>query len=349
MKTTTFFSLFLAGMILQGCAGGSIPGDGDESLDGADDIEASDRDQDPAPAAEAVDAKIATVDVPGGQVIFVDEGLTEPGAGIAFWELGGADLSYLLDVENATALEIYMALAPEAVVPERLVEHHAEVSRRVGGVPARPRRFVLPSLMPEHQALTNEGLNDNGSGSNCWGWGGTNNAYSVVTGYQSFSLATFQSNFNTQYSQITGSAVSQGTDSATSYFPELGDSLGPTTAGHERAMAFCLSEANPVGGDGDCTNNRGKALVTVRRTNDAAYENFVNADSILLDHFGHGGRFRSNYTNSGGGARKYDLFVEWQTHAVEGGQSIHDVCADQLVLAWRSKQDLGGPGGFESP
>src|SRR5262249_14271559 len=104
-----------------------------------------------------VDAKIATLNVPGGQIVFVDEGLTEPGGGIAFWEIGNADLSYLLDEQNATALEVYMALTPPGTpIPERLIEHHAEVARRVGGIAAEPRRFAIPFVLPEHSSFTNE-------------------------------------------------------------------------------------------------------------------------------------------------------------------------------------------------
>lgn len=348
MKTTTFFSLCLAGMLLQGCAESTDPIGEDEiaDSDAGDDVDQGGEARPTPAASEDVDAKIATIDVPGGQVIFVDEGLTEPGGGIAFWELGDVNLSYLLDDQNATALEIFLALTPEGTpVPERLVEHHAEVARRVGGIAPQPRHFVLPAWAPEVWGLTNEGLNDGNSDSDrdCWGWAGTSSTYSATKGYQSFNYGSFQTNFNDQYSQISGANVSSGTDDANSYFADFGDFLGPTSAGHERAMAFCLSKAIDVEGSGidqACSTNRGSAKVFVTRTTDSTYANYVTADIINLTNFGHGGRFRSNYTNSGGGARKYALQVEWPLQASEDGQ-INLYCVDELFLAWRSKLILG--------
>ncbi|MEZ4308695.1 MAG: hypothetical protein R3F14_11695 [Polyangiaceae bacterium] len=348
MRTVTFYSFCLVGMLLQGCVESAGPIGEDEIADSDIDIDVGQGDEARhGPAANKdIDAKIATIDLPGGQVIFVDEGLTEPGGGIAFWELGNVNLSFLLNDQNATALEIYLALTPEGTpVPERLVEHHAEVATRVGGILPQPRHLVIPAWAPEGWSLTNEGLNDGGSSNDrdCWGWAGTGNTYSATKGYQSFNYSSFQSNFNDQYSQIAGPNVSSGTDVDNSYNADFGDFLGPTAAGHERAMAFCLSKAIDVGAfglDQDCATNRGSAKVFVVRTTDSAYQSYVTADIITLTNFGHGGRFRSNYTNSGGGARKYALQVEWPVQSSEGSQ-INLSCVDELFLAWRSKWILG--------
>lgn len=335
MKAITGISMCLVGVLLQGCVG--APG-----VDDALDDEAVEIDAPRAPSSElpeAVDAKIATVDLPGGQVIFVDEGLTVPGDGIAFWELGDADLSYLLDHENATALEVFLALTPPGTpAPARLVEHHAEVARRVGGIPAEPRRFVAPLALPEHNAFTNEALDTYGSETDkdCWAWAGTTSPYSTTYGYQSFDQASFQSNFNT-YSQLSGGTTS-GLTAVQSDFPTY---AGPTAAGHRRAMAFCLSRAIPIDTrslGSDCYFNRGSALIFVKRTTDSSYSTYVTADSISLTAFGQGARFRSNYTNSGGGARKYRADIEWPTLPEEdayGDVSLY--CLDELVAAWRSQ------------
>lgn len=352
MKSTIFVSLCVAGALLQGCTAGVEPGGLDiDGQDITDDAVGSDPSS--AQADDEIDAKIATLDVPGGQVVFIDEGLTEPGGGIAFWEVGDVDLSYLLDGLNGTALEVFLALAPEGTPPpRRLVEHHREVASRVGGIPAEPRRFAAAFALPEHVSLTNEGLNDGNSDTDrdCWAWAGTSSPYSSNLGYQSFDYSDFQDNFNTQYSQISGTFVTSGLSTAMS---NASDSsvLGPTSAGHERAMAFCLSKAVNTEGGGslasNCQNNVGRARVFVERTTDSTYTNWSTADSILLTSFGQGGRFRSNYTNSGGAARKYRIYVEWQTLISEGG-SGNLFCKDQIVLAWRSRQDVLGPGGFES-
>ncbi|MEZ4300735.1 MAG: hypothetical protein R3B70_37720, partial [Polyangiaceae bacterium] len=111
--------------------------------------------------------------------------------------------------------------------------------------------------------------------------------------------------------------------------------LGPTAAGHERAMAFCLSKAMPANPQdslyNECYGNEGRAQVVVSRTTDSTYQSYSTADSITLESFGHGGRFRSNYTNSGGGARKYKISVLWLARTEAPG------CLDEIVLAWRSK------------
>jgi hypothetical protein len=348
MKTISFISLCLAGALLHGCAespstidGGAAEGD----MGGAGELENGAPEAAPA---SFVDAKIATLAVPGGEIVFVDEGLTEAGGGIAFWELGDTGLSYLLDDSNATALEVFLALAPEGTpVPERLVEHHAEASRRAAGSAAAPRRLAVPPLLFGALAITNEGLNDGNSDADkdCWGWAGTSNPYASNYGYQGFDYLDFQANFNSEYSQIpSGAHVSGGVQQRQSNVPGVG---GPTAAGHERAMAFCLSKAVKLATDQSlsesCSTNQGRVRVHVERTTDAAYSNWVAADSILLESFGQGGRFRSNYTNSGGGARKYMLFLEWQTVAAEGG-SNNSLCADELAITWRSKLDTNAPG-----
>jgi hypothetical protein len=348
MKTTTFISICLAGVLFQGCTESAMTGQ-DEIECTMDDTETSEESGTGASTARRiVDAKIATLVVPGGQVVLVDEGLTEAGGGIAFWELGDADLSYLLDERNATALEVFLALAPEATpVPERLIQHHREVARRVAGVSAEPRRLTIPSLLPQGSYFTNQGLNDGGSDNDkdCWGWAGPSSPYAGNHGYQSFDYSDFQDNFNAEYSQISGANVSGGLQAVQSNVPGV---AGPTAAGHERAMAFCLSKAvSTYQGEsvGEvCATNQGRVNVFVERTTDATYSTYVTADSILLTSFGQGGRFRSNYTNSGGGARKYRLYLEWQTVVAEGG-SNNLGCADELVLAWRSKLNSGAPGG----
>jgi len=342
VKTTKLIPFLFVGALLQGCMVDSTPIDDGASSDGMD-INGAIQDDAPRSAASAseleVDAKIATVNVPGGQIIFVDEGMTEPGGGIAFWEMGGADLSHLLDDENATALEVFLAITPEGTpVPERLLEHHAEVMKRVPGITAEPRRLAVPFVMPKYVGLTNESLNDGNSfnDEDCWAWAGTSTPYHTNYGYQSFDLTSFQSNFNSQYSQISGALVSSGVDSDLSQSLTTGF-LGPTAAGHERAMAFCLSKAQylDISLERDCSSNRGSAKVFVKRTTDANYSLWVTADIITLTDFGQGGRFRSNYTNSGG-ARKYALEVEWPTIGNEPSW-INSVCKDELVLAWRSK------------
>jgi hypothetical protein len=351
MKTTTFISLCLAGALLQGCVEGTDPIESDAVESDVDEADVLREDGPGSAPASRVDAKIATLVVPGGQVVFVDEGLTEEGGGISFWELGDADLSYLLDDRNATALEVFLALTPEGTpVPERLLEHHAEVARRMAGISLEPRRIALPDLLAGVSYLTNDGLDDDGSASakDCWGWGGPG-VYEVNFGNQGFDALDFQAGFNSGYSQISGAAISDGLQEHQSNVPAVG---GPTAAGHERAMAFCLSRAVSIsqgeGVEDVCTTNQGRVRVFVERTTDAAYSNWVSADSILLTAFGHGGRFRSNYTNSGGGARKYRLILEWQTVIAEGG-SNNLSCADKLAVAWRSKVTSGGftgPGGL---
>ncbi|MEZ4314917.1 MAG: hypothetical protein R3F14_43440 [Polyangiaceae bacterium] len=339
MKATTCLSLLFVGALLQGCVQGSSTTDIDDLSDDAADVEeietAAPRSAVPAPES-VVDAKIARVAVPGGEIVFVDEALTEPGGGISFWELGDADLSYLLDDQNATAAEVFIALTPEGTpVPARLVEHHAEVARRVGGIPAQPRRLAVPLSLGEYTALTNQGLTDGGSETDkdCWAWAGTTNPYSTAYGYQSFNQTTFRDNFYSQYSQISGANVSGNVESANSLHEE--SELGPTAAGHERAMAFCLSKAMPANPQdslyNECYGNEGRAQVVVSRTTDSTYQSYSTADSITLESFGHGGRFRSNYTNSGGGARKYKISVLWLARTEAPG------CLDEIVLAWRSK------------
>ncbi|HEU4409631.1 MAG TPA: hypothetical protein VFS43_30530 [Polyangiaceae bacterium] len=348
MKTIGFISLCLAGALLQACteSPSTLDGDAAESTLGeAGELENGGPEAAPA---STVNAKIATLVVPGGEIVFVDEGLTEPGGGIAFWELGDTDLSSLLDDSNATALEVFLALAPEGTpVPRRLVEHHAEVSRRVAGIAAEPRHLAAPPRLFGALAVTNEGLNDGNSDANrdCWAWAGTSNPYASNYGYQGFDYLEFQANFNSQYSQIaSGAHVSGGLQQRQSNVPGVG---GPTAAGHERAMAFCLSKAVKLSSheslSESCQANQGRVMVHVERTTDAAYNDWVAADSILLEGFGHGGRFRSNYTNSGGGARKYRLVLEWQTLIAEGG-SNNLLCADELAITWRSKLDTNAPG-----
>ncbi len=336
--------------MFQGCVQGTHPGESDPT----DEEEAVEQDpsiETPTAAAQSVDAKILTLNVPGGQVIFVDEGLTEPGGGIAFWEVGNANLSTLLDDQNATALEVFLALSPEGTEPpQRLVEHHAEVSRRVREVPAEPRRLAAALALPAHQSFVNDSLGSDGSSTDkdCWAWAGTTNPYSSHYGYQSFDYTDFQDNFNSSYSQLSALGSTSGLEEAESGW---GTSfIGLTSAGHQRAMAFCLSKAIPIDTlegtlnqrlASDCFQNYGAADVTVVRTTNSNFDVFVAADSISLTAFGQGGRFRSNFTNSGGGSRKYALQVEWKTVPGEG---ISGVCLDEIVVAWRSRYTAGGGG-----
>lgn len=348
MKSTTLISLCLAGMLLQGCAEGpgqpDSPGFEDDTAED-DTLQDGESQARPSAAKADVDAKIATVNVPGGQIVFVDEGLTEPGGGIAFWEMGDADLSYLLDDQDATALEVFLAITPEGTeVPERLVEHHAQVARRVPGISAEPRRLAVPLALPQGSSFSNQALTDGGSSSDrdCWAWAGTSTPYASNYGYQNFDYDEFQSNFNSQYSQISGALVSSGMDVVMGH---LTQGAGTTAAGHSRAMAFCLSKAIPWESNilaNDCSGNQGSVKVFVKRTTDSAYQSWVTADTITLDKFGMGGRFRSNYTNSGG-ARKYSLELEWPVLSSQGeSSSINLHCRDELVVAWRSQWSLGG-------
>lgn len=334
MKAIFGASVCLVGALLQGCVGAQGVDDGVEDDVAEDGVPGASQSAGPA----EIDAKIAVVDVAGGQVAFVDEGLTEPGAGIAFWEIGNVDLSYLLDEENATALEVFLAITPEGTAPpRRLVEHHAEVARRVGGIPAEPRRFLAGLSLPEHTSLTNEGLGDYGSDTdkNCWGWAGTTSAYSSNYGYRGFVYPDYQSAFNT-YSQIpSGINTTSGMDIMDVNPVAAEATFATTSAGHERAIAACLSKAVTFDGSsylGTCYSNTGHVNIEVSRTTDSAYSNWVVADSIHLDAFGHGARFRSNYTNSGGGARKYRMFGHWPY-----AQGDDLACGDEVVAAWRSR------------
>ncbi|MDC0747583.1 hypothetical protein [Polyangium mundeleinium] len=286
-----------------------------------------------APESAPVDTTIATLELSGGKVVFVDEG-----DGVAFFEVGNVDLTSLLEDQKASALEVFLALAPEGTpAPTRLVEHHAEVVARTGTVPAVPRKLAPMFVMPEVQSLTNDPLTS--AGPNCWGWGGSG-TYTDETGLSGFSLSSFQSGFKDSYSQITGNAfqVSNGATLVSS--PEANGSSPPvsTSMGHERAMAFCASQAIPNAGS--CDDNRIEALVYVQHTNESGTNVF--AGSVTLYDFGEGARFRSNYTNSGGVARRYTATVTFSATDYENLHGVNPTwCQDQVAVVWRSKHTGG--------
>ncbi|MDF2695189.1 MAG: hypothetical protein K0S65_3572, partial [Labilithrix sp.] len=60
---------------------------------------------------------LAVVPYGNGKIVFIDEGRVIPGAGISFVEIGDVDISDLLDVQDATALEVFLALSPKGVMP----------------------------------------------------------------------------------------------------------------------------------------------------------------------------------------------------------------------------------------
>ncbi|MDC3953906.1 hypothetical protein [Polyangium jinanense] len=286
-----------------------------------------------APESAQVDGKIATLELSSGKVIFVDEG-----DGVGFWEIGNVDLSSLLHEQNASALEVFLALAPEGTpVPSRLVEHHAEVVARTGTVPAEPRKLAPMFVMPAVQNLTNEPFDYHNSGLNCWGWAGTLDDYNASTGYSSFTIGTFQSSFNAD-SQITGNAI-QVLKGATTLLslPDNGGGV-ETSWGHEREMAICASKAVPFGQPGSCDGNGVFVSVTVQCTDEAG--TFVGVDTIDLEAFGVGARFRSNATNTGGRARKYRIQA---TFNAENDTSVTAAteCQDQAAVVWRSKHTGG--------
>ena len=290
-----------------------------------------------APESAPVDTTIATLEVAGGKVMFVDEG-----DGVAFFEVGNVDLTSLLEDQKASALEVFLALAPEGTpAPTRLVEHHAEVVARTGTVPAVPRKLAPMFVMPEVHSLTNDPLHN--AGPDCWGWGGAG-TYDAATGYSSFNLSTFQTNFKSTYSEITGPAPTISNGSGTmSSINALGGNGGSvtTSVGHERAMAFCASKAVLYDANGNCSNNRIEALVYVERTNESGGNVYVA--HIYLEQFGEGARFRSNHTNSSGGARRYTATITFSPTTYEDLHG-HDFgwCQDQVAVVWRSKHTGGG-------
>ncbi|MDI3287956.1 hypothetical protein [Polyangium sp. 15x6] len=288
-----------------------------------------------APASAQVDGKIATLELSGGKVIFVDEG-----DGVGFWEIGNVDLSSLLHEQNASALEVFLALAPEGTpVPSRLVEHHAEVAARTGTVPAEPRKLAPTFVMPELAYLTNEPFDYHGSGLNCWGWGGTLSDYNASTGYDSFDLATFRSSFIAD-SQITGTVAAVSNGSGTLYSTSAGGGgWFDTSWSHEREMAICASKAIPYGQPGSCDGNGVFVNVTVQRTDDAV--TFVGVDTLDLEAFGVGARFRSNATNTGSRARKYRIQATFNAEN-DTSPTADTECQDQAAVVWRSKHTGGG-------
>lgn len=340
MKTITILPALLLGCLLSGCALAPVE---DESV--AATSPGDDSSETVAESPQAIDAKIATLDVPGGQVIFVDEGLTEAGGGIAFWEIGNVDLSLLLDVQQATALEVFLALAPEGTrPPARLVEHHQAMVREHRAVSAAPRALTASIALPQHDSFVNDpfGTDDPSNLRNCWGWAGTSSTYNQETGYQSFDEALFQSSFITNYSGISGGApTSSGVDGITS----TNGAPVTTSAGHQRAMAVCVSRATPILNEpGICFGNRVEVTVRVLRSTDSSYTSFVQADSILLTSFGQGARFRSNAINGTNGARKYSMEATFTSP--QGEDNVASIsCRDEIVVAWRSRWELPLAGG----
>ncbi|MDI1435725.1 hypothetical protein [Polyangium sorediatum] len=289
-----------------------------------------------APASAPMDTTIATLELSGGKVVFVDEG-----DGVAFFEVGKVDLTSLLDAQQASALEVFLALAPEGTpVPARLVEHHAEVVARTGAVPAAPRKLAPRVVMPEVHSLTNDPLTS--AGPDCWGWGGSG-TYTAETGLSGFSLSSFQTGFRNTYSQITGN-VAQVSNGATLVSSPAAGGSSPavsTSMGHERAMAFCASQALP--NTGSCDDNGIQAWIEVKYTNDSG--TLVSAGSVTLSAFGEGARFRSNYTNSSGVARRYTATVTFSATDDETLQSVDPTwCQDQVAVVWRSKHTGGSIG-----
>ncbi|TKD09526.1 hypothetical protein [Polyangium fumosum] len=294
-----------------------------------------------SPASAPVDTTIATLEMSGGRVVFVDEG-----DGVGFWEIGNVDISSLLNEQNASALEVFLALAPEGTpVPTRLVEHHAEVVARTGTVPAVPRKLAPMFVMPEVQYFTNESLGNHGSGVNCWGWAGAG-TYNASTGYGSFNLSTFQSGFLAN-TQITGAAISISNGSGTLYSVTGGGGNGgnfETAWSHEREIAICASKAVRWGQPGSCNGNGVLVNVTLERTN--ASGTYVAESTIDLNAFGEGARFRSNATNTGGGARKYKISAVFNADN-DTSPTADAECQDQAAVVWRSKHtggDIGGGG-----
>ncbi|EYF00246.1 hypothetical protein [Chondromyces apiculatus] len=340
MKTLPLSAFALMACMLPGCLVDSTA-ETDEDLDLPGEASSEPADSMSPESAGSLDTRIATLEVPGGKVIFVDEGATIPGDGIAFWEIGNVDLSSLLDDQDASALEVFLALAPEGTpVPPRLLEHHAQVALRSARVSATPRHLSVPLASPAISHFTNDTLGHDGSDTdrNCWGWAGTSSTYNAQTGYASFNLSTFQTNFISDYADITGLAVQISNGSGTLASNTNAAPFTPaveTSSGHERAMAFCASKAVKISSTGTCYGNRVFADVEVMRTNDSG--TFVLADHIYIEQFGEGARFRSNHTNStGGGARKYRVSAEWRT--ADGEDSVAALeCQDQIAVVWRSR------------
>ena len=118
----------------------------------------------------------------GGRVRFVDraQALDQEHAGVAVIALGSAVgiVTELMEEQDATALEVYLALADRSP-PDRLIEEHALLAAAREDIPEQPRDFGAGSEFRNHVVTTLSGECPSGNTFTYWkgGWKSWSSTY----------------------------------------------------------------------------------------------------------------------------------------------------------------------------
>lgn len=288
---------------------------------------------------------VAEIEWDGGKVSFVDETIGHV-FGFGLLEQGNADLSPFYE-QGASALEIFLALAPEGTeVPDVLLRAH-ELARELDpGVPAEPRRFQTD--------LGKQGLLSSGGGPDkaisyytfdkdtniCWNWSGTTNYDPVVGNDAGHDSVDVWNAFRawTGISWVVGE-----TANGTFYdeIAELSDQYYATPWGNERGFAMCVPYAlvQPEESLFECTVPDGVFENTV------FYRLYLHGQDsgsswfggpVDLTGYGQGARYKS----SSSAERKYTL-------EVRDYSKKSSICKERYEVFWRNRNiGSGRPGGI---
>lgn len=246
---------------------------------------------------------IAQIDLDGGRLTFLDETIGKDVA-VGILEEGQVDLGPLYE-QNATALEIFLALAPPSLkVPDVLYLAHDLARQNDPRISEEPRDLTnSDDQLDTFKALVKHDFaNDT---INCWGWGNVSvhdrplgNPPESYDGHES-------TNATQEFETWSGIPTGFQTTDLHAYDEnaELSDREYQTGWAHERALAMCVTHAIYETTENDCY---GDNTVNYRTRLYGENENGSWAsNNIYVTGYGQGVRYRSSSTES----RRYRLLV----------------------------------------
>lgn len=237
---------------------------------------------------------VAEIQLDGGKIVFVDE--TVDGVfGLGILEVGNTRLFPYYE-KGATALEMFLALAPAgSVAPWQLHHAHELAARKDPSIPAEPRRFMTLKTAIDYPFDQDT--------SNCWSWGGgTVSNYATAYGFPSHDTLDTHDAFeiwsDIPDSVYTGSVIYADEDAI-----PAGEAAYPTPVNNQRAIAMCVPYAVATDEGSSCpSNNTVNYRVRIKGEEGLNYWysawEYVNA-------YGEGVRYSSEI----GSSRRYTLEV----------------------------------------
>lgn len=237
---------------------------------------------------------VAEIQLDGGKVVFVDE--TVDGIfGLGILEVGNTRLFPYYE-KGATALEMFLALAPAgSVAPWQLYHAHELAARKNPAIPAEPRRFLTQKAAIDYPFDQDT--------SNCWGWGGgTNSNYSGNYGFVNHDTSDTHFYFE-DWSDIADSAYTDSIVYADEDAIPAGEAAYTTPLNTERAIAMCVPYAIAVDEQSSCPSNN-TVNYRVRIKGEEGGSSWFSAWEYL-NAYGEGVR----YSSGAGSSRRYTLEV----------------------------------------